>query len=180
MIRVTSVLPFDPKCDPETLEAASQRGTAVHKACEIWDRHKFFGEPELDMNTVDPVVLPYLEGWWKFLDETGFVPTHIEYPVTSERYGYVGQPDRFGIFPDKRLSQIEIKTGVKVAPDTWGLQTSAYDHAFCEMEGLKDSPYERKVVQLDKEGKYKVHTYDDPHDLTVFLAFLTIHKWKGK
>jgi len=155
MIRVTSVLPFDPKCDPQTLEEASLRGTAVHMACEIWDKHKFFGEPPLDMNTVDPVVLPYLEGWWKFIDETGFVPTHIEHEVTSERYGYIGHPDRFGIFPDKRLSQIEIKTGVQVKPDTWGVQTSAYDNAFCEMEGLKVSPYERRVIQLTKEGTYK-------------------------
>jgi len=124
MIRVTSVLPFDPKCDPQTLEEASLRGTAVHMACEIWDLNKFFGEPPLNMNTVDPVVLPYLEGWWKFLDETGFVPTHIEHEVISQRYDYIGHPDRFGIFPDKRLSQIEIKTGVQVKPDTWGIQTS--------------------------------------------------------
>jgi len=177
MIRVTSVLPFDPKCDPETLEEASLRGTAVHMACEIYDLNKFFGEPPLDMSTVDPVVLPYLEGWWKFLDETGFVPTHIEHEVISEKYGYAGKIDRAGLI-NSRDTILDIKSGVQVKPDTWGIQLSAYLNAWCEQHEEDIHGLQHIAVQLTKEATYKIHKYDNPLDFTVFLAFLTIRKWE--
>ena len=179
MIRVTECLPFNPQCDPETLEIASQRGTAGHLAAQISDLHKFFDGSALNMDTVDPEVLPYFKGWEKFLSETGFTPTHIELEITSEKYGYKGKLDRLGYFPDGRNAQAEIKTGVIHKPDTWGVQMAAYDNGFCEMEDIKHSPYERLAVQLTKEGTYKIHKYDDPKDFSIFLAYLTIRKWEG-
>ena len=48
-------------------EYSRDRGTAVHLACELWDLGT------LDESTLDPVLVPYLDGWRLFMAETGAV-----------------------------------------------------------------------------------------------------------
>lgn len=71
------------------------RGSMVHLATAYDDRN------ELDEESLDPVILPYLEAWRKFRKESGFVPESIEPPMMSTAYRYAGTPDRIGELPGR-------------------------------------------------------------------------------
>ena len=68
------------------------RGKQIHKATHYDDLG------ELDEDTLDPVIVPYLQAWRKFKTESGFVSNLIETPVINTLFGYAGTPDRMGIF----------------------------------------------------------------------------------
>src|SRR5690606_20318453 len=56
----------------DKLEYARARGQAVHLACELYD------QDDLDMASLDEVIVPYLEAWIKFKKEAGFIVSSIE------------------------------------------------------------------------------------------------------
>jgi hypothetical protein len=74
-------------------EWSRDRGSGVHLATAYDD------QGELDEETVDPEIDPYLEGWRKFKAESGFIPQQIETPMMSTVYRYAGTPDRIGELP---------------------------------------------------------------------------------
>ena len=151
-------------CDPYYLE----RGTAVHLACELWDKGT------LNEDALDPALVPYLEGWKLFTAETGAVwdLTGIEQRVFSSSHRYAGTLDRIGTVNNRR-ALVDIKSGV---PQPWtALQLAAYSHAIGEI-------CERMAVHLPGDGKYKIHSYrieDYGRDFRVFAAALTVANWKG-
>lgn len=63
-------------------------------------------------------------------------------------------------------------------PDTWGVQLEAYLRAWCEQTGEKTAKYQRIAVQLTREENYRIHTYNSKGDFSIFLAYLTIKKWR--
>lgn len=147
------------------------RGEAVHLATEYDDLD------ELDEDSVDPEILPYLEGWRAFRRESGFEPVLIEEIVWSETHGYAGILDRAGILHGKS-SIIDIKSGV--VPKWAALQTAAYAHALGEK-------VDRYAVELRNDGRYSLKPHKDRGDVGVFLAALQIAKrmpvieaWKKK
>lgn len=145
------------------------RGKFVHLACELDDRG------ELDEESLDPALLPYLKAWRKFKKETGFIIEAIEKPVASATYNYAGMLDRLGIMNGIN-SVIDIKSGA-VSPWT-GLQLAAYSVA--ENKILK-----RFAVQLMETGRYKLYPYTDNQDRQIFLSAVACWHWiknntKGK
>jgi hypothetical protein len=87
--------------DFEALRASSDRiaqaidlkreiGTALHADAHAFDDH------DLDWSTVDPRVLPYLEAWVTFRENTGLQPVTRERRVYNALHGYAGTLD--GIF----------------------------------------------------------------------------------
>ena len=157
----------------ETLEYASQRGTAVHKATELWDRGT------LDCDTIDAVVAPYLSAWLKFRKDTGFVPRLIERRVHHADYGYCGTIDRQGCMTELAGSPqavIDIKTPVQLGPVV-GLQLAAYQGAL-RSEGFQADL--RFAVQLRADGQYRLVSYQSKEDFSVFVALLTIKNWREK
>lgn len=160
----------------DVLERARARGTAVHVACELYDRG------DLDFATMDQSLWPYLQAWDRFKTETKFEIELIEKPVYSERYRYAGTLDRYGHgrFRSKsKLSTalIDIKSG-EVQTAT-GVQLAAYHGAGVEM-GAVDKSAIRIGVHLQDTGKYKLEVYDSPQDWPVFLACLQIHHYKRR
>lgn len=153
----------------EALAFARDRGTAVHKATELYDRGI------LDIAALDPMLVPYLEGWRKFLRETDFVPVGIEERVFHRRHWYAGTLDRTGeLFGDTAL--LDIKSGALTA--SAGPQTAAYQAARDWRRA--DKIKRRFVVQLTAEGGYKLHHMDEKADLSVFLSALNIYTWRKK
>jgi hypothetical protein len=69
------------------------RGSMIHLATAYDD------QGELDEETLDPVIIPYLEAWRRFRKESGFIPEQIEPPMMSTVYRYAGTPDRIGDLP---------------------------------------------------------------------------------
>ena len=81
-----------------------QRGEYVHKATALYDHG------ELDDDYDDPVIMPYLDAWKRFKEESKFHILEIENPVVNLEYSYCGTPDRIGSL-NQRLCVIDIKTG---------------------------------------------------------------------
>ena len=160
---VTSILTDVGLIDSKWFDEYSRdRGSLVHQACALYDHGV------LNMDTLDPVLLPYVQGWIRFREESGFIPELIEEVVWNETYRYAGTLDRTGTMNDRAVL-IDLKSGLA---QTWShLQTAAY--AACLPE-----PYLRYVVELNSYGNYKLSEHKDRKDFGVFLAALTLRNWK--
>lgn len=111
------------------------RGSMVHLACH----YDITGE--LDEDSLDDEIRPYLAAFRKFMAESGFKVDKSEVPAANLTYGYAGTPDLVGCFP-------------------------------------KPTAARRFVLELNKEGKYKLIPHVDQQDFAVFLAAVAVHKWK--
>jgi hypothetical protein len=102
MIRVTELLVDEGFIDRTWFnEYGATRGSHVHTACLYYD------QGELDEETLDPAIVPYLEGWKKFIADTGFQHTSAEERLTSNTYQITGQPDRIGMWPNRHPSTLD-------------------------------------------------------------------------
>lgn len=177
MIRVTELLAEAGLIDRTWFsEEGATRGTYVHQACQYYDAG------ELDEESLDPVLIPYVEGWKKFLEDTGFQVVASEKRMTSKIYKFTGQPDRIGQWPSVGLCILDIKSGSLQA---WtAIQLAAYKLLVLENDdlniaGVITTPYiKRFAVNLPGDGTYKVKEYKDRADEGIFLAALAIHNWK--
>lgn len=100
---VTTILKEEGLIDARWFDDWSRdRGSMVHLATAYDDRG------ELDEESLDPVIAPYLEAWRKFRKESGFGPEKIEVPMQSTAYRYAGTPDRIGELPG-RISRAAVE-----------------------------------------------------------------------
>jgi hypothetical protein len=90
------------------------KGKAVHLACHYDDLDC------LDEEDLDPVIIPYLEGWRKFRTDTGWVTELSEQPMMSSTYLYAGTPDAIGYLPGLKRAAVELspKGTYKLIPYT--------------------------------------------------------------
>ena len=153
----------------DIMKRACAFGNAVHKATELDDLGT------LDTTTVDPPVVPYLEGWRKFKKDYNlhFEPHEIEHRLISKKYGFNGTPDRW--FTPKGIL-IDIKSSTSMMPAT-AIQTMSYQMLI--EENFKIKIKKRLGVQLTEKG-YKISPYKDSTDKAVFLACLHVFNWKKR
>ena len=152
----------------DVLDRACKFGTAVHKTTELYDAD------ELNEESLDLALAPYLEGWKKFLSDTKFQVTYSETQVYSKQ-GYAGTFDRIGLLANK-ITLLDIKTSTTVARST-GLQLAAYKNAWKEMHDIQID--QLISVQLTLNN-YKIQIYDDPTDFLTFRNFLAVYQWSHK
>jgi hypothetical protein len=172
--RVTEVLrgaglidmSFVPK---DLLDRAQLFGTAVHRATELWDKGV------LDVSKLSEPLIPYLNGWKKFLKDYNIQinPDEMERQFTSTKWHFKGTPDRWPVIARKR-TLIDIKSSTSMQPST-RIQTAAYE-ILLEENGIK--VIQRWCVQLNEKGTYKIEPYTKTSDRTVFLAALTVFNFK--
>lgn len=153
--------------DKELLRRAAEFGTHVHDACHL------FNMDELDRDSLDPVLMPYVNAWERFLDESGAVVVLSEHRVASRKYGYAGTLDAI-VHWGKSLRLIDLKTGTAV-PKTVGPQTFAYSQAHSETSG--ERVYLRHCIHLKGDGTYSNHKLPDPRDWSIFQSALVLHNW---
>lgn len=151
----------------DLMRRAAAFGSAVHRACELDDRGT------LDMETLDPALLPYLEGWRKFSQDNGGEILHSETKICSYKFRFAGTLDRV-LFDGPTL--LDIKTSTTIGPEV-GVQTAAYAIAAQESLGIKIK--RRLCVQLTPYG-YKLYQLTDPSDQQIFIAALSCYNWKEK
>ena len=148
----------------DVLQRKADIGTAAHLACWYWD------EGDLNWDSVDDAVVPYVLGWVKFRKETDFVPRIIERRGIGEmagvRYGYT--LDREGVFNGSDYL-IEIKCTAAVEP-SWRPQTAAYEHALFKLDGKRRR---RIAVHLKPNGNYSLVSMQDVQDYMIFRTVLT-------
>lgn len=180
---ITEIVPSDySHVPPEHLERARQRGTAVHKATELYDLGT------LNWSTLDPKVEPYLEAWAlaKVEYELEFADHDIErrlfHPIDC--YGGTGDRPRCWITPPgkhRRLATVEIKSIAKMDENV-GLQTAGQQR--CENYrarklGIAET-VDRWGFQLKKDGTYFPAQYSETCEERVFLSYLIALNWEVK
>jgi hypothetical protein len=152
---------------PDVLAAASAFGTAVHKACELWDLD------DLDADNLDPELQPYLAAWMRFSSDHRVRWDGIEKKVFHKTLRYAGTLDRRGMV-DGTLTVVDIKSSIALYPAV-GPQLAAYLHA--DVRSEITSSVKRLAVQLKGDGTYVIKEYADPLDFSVFTSLLTLQNW---
>lgn len=140
------------------------RGTSIHTLTELHDAGA------LDESKIENPILPYLDGWKRFKEETKVEVAAIEEAVYNPIYFYAGKVDR-RIFWKGREGVIDIKSGLR-AP--WhGLQTAAYAKTY-------QRPMLRFCLYLADDGTYELEEHKETTDWDIFRAALAIVNWKRK
>ena len=168
------------RVDLLVLRAAAERGVAVHRATELDDMG------DLDIDDLDPVLLPYLQAWRRFRSDMGFTVLHSESRVWHDGMRYAGTLDRVGTFgnlaastkrrPARMLHLLDIKSGT-VWP-SHGPQTAAYAEAFQRLTGEKIA--DRWCVYLRPDGQYRLERQEHPGDWATFIACLSIRQFRAR
>ena len=160
----------------DVMRRAQAFGTAVHVATELWDKGV------LDIETVDPELIPYLNGWKQFVEDYKITinPGEMEKRFESKKYGFSGTPDRWPEIAGK-ITVIDIKSSSSMYVAT-AIQTMLYQ-ILLEEHGIK--PKQRWGVQLLGEptpGKklYRVEPYTDSSDRSVALSCVNLHHFKTR
>lgn len=129
-------------------DEAAVRGTAVHALAE----RVVHGE---DVDVPDELV-PYVEGYVKFLDEWEIEPVSTERSVASREHNFSGRYDLIARSPllfDGEPFSADIKTSNKVYADT-AMQVAAYSRA--EFQVTDDDP-DAELPIPDVAGAIVVH-----------------------
>jgi len=153
--------------NPLTLERAMKFGKAVHTACEYHDRGI------LNYATVDKAIIPYLEGWKKYLKEWEVEILEIEKSHYSKAWNFCGTPDR--IVLERGLMTLPDIKSVTTLGKSVGLQLAGYKILADEN---KQKIKNRVAVQLKEDGTYKRVPYKEKSDVNVFKSMLTTYGWK--
>lgn len=165
------------KVDPVLLERARLLGQAVHKTTELYD------QDELDVDSLDPQLVPYLDAWIRFRKEVDFQPLGIEQRVYHPTYRYAGTLDRTGLVRGN-MAVLDIKKMLVLGP-VIGVQLAAYQNALNVVRPSVEVPYpvriaDRYALGLQADGAYRLQQYKDPADWSTFLSLLNLKNWKAK
>lgn len=143
------------------LEAAAERGTAVHAATV-----------ELDTTgsaTVEESHRPYVEAYAKFLQEHAVTWSLTEHPDFHLVYRYAGTIDRYGMV-DGVETLVDLKTTYTVHKPLCAASLNLY-RMILEARGY---PVKKLLIlHLKKDGTYKLVPF--PIDDNLPLSLLAIH-----
>lgn len=137
-------------------EEGRLRGTAVHKAV-FYDIHA-----DLHLDSLHPMIRPYVEGWLKFKRETHFRPIKALCEVRHHHplYFYAGTPDVVG-WLNGRPALIDVKTGDAT---TARFQTAAY-REFPKILALQPDRFD---LRLKPDGTYRLNRHPNHNDILQF------------
>lgn len=150
------------------LQNAAERGTAVHKICELYN-NGILGE-------FDPALAGYLEAWKNFLLMSKLEVIFSELRMFHPTLHYAGTMDIFGVCKRKKIV-LDIKSSAELMPST-GPQTAAYEELV--KVTLKETAQERWGVLLRADGTFKIVKCSDRTDWATFRSCLNIEKWRAK
>lgn len=147
-------------------DAAAERGTYVHAACDLLD--------DGNLGECLPEHAGYVAAYQQFLDDIEPQWHQREQMVYDEVRGYAGKLDRAGYINDQ-WTVVDIKTGPK---SPWhGLQLAAYARlALSPDRNVK--PW-RRALYLTKHGQYALEPYTNSRtEEGIFLAALTVAQFR--
>jgi hypothetical protein len=145
-------------------EESRERGSAVHRACELFDLG------ELDFESLDDRIEPYVRAYIRFrASRKDLIFDWIETPMMDGARVYAGCADR--ILQSQERAVWDLKTGDPKPADRY--QLAAYVN-------LLDDPfsYSRACLYLRQDATYQVREFPKDqyiYDLNVFNAALTIY-----
>jgi hypothetical protein len=155
---------------PQALDIASERGTYVHDAVNLWL------DDDLDMDSIDNSYLRYVNGAISFLENSDFESWESNLMVWSERLRTAGETDLLGEMR-KSPAILDWKTGVK-SPTT-PLQLSAYSFLYNESNPNNKKHFKLLEINLTSDGKYRIadHTNNYRQYIGIFQSICKMNWW---
>jgi hypothetical protein len=152
------------------LQAASERGTYVHKACEllVWDL--------LDWDSLEANFRPYVTAFANWLRDSCAVVHTSEERVWHRDLFYAGTLDlECDVQKRKswRRAVVDIKTSFRLMPAV-GPQLAAYQEARNSHSDKENKILDRYGLQLRADGTYRLQPYESPNDMNIFKSCLNI------
>lgn len=143
------------------LDQAKERGTSVHKACEVLDK---FGSVDVDNG-----ILPYVQAYLCFRKEHNVEWQKIEFTAQHPSDHYAGTIDRFGTL-DGSMALLDIKTSYAIHTPLCAAQLNLY-RRMLEANGMKVDKLH--ILHLKKDGTYKLKEFE--FDDAVPDSLLSLH-----
>lgn len=173
-LRVTQVLqPFSKlsKIDPVVLNKAADRGTRVHKFCELHAMNLFLDEVDEDCKN-------YVDAFKKWFDVFVDQVVMIEERINSSKYKLSGAVDLIVTLKDSPAETVivDIKTP-ETGSDSWRLQTAAYKMLVEEELSIKI--HRRCCLMLPKKTQsVKILEYTNHElDQKLYLNALELYRF---
>lgn len=151
--------------NPAVLAAKADLGRRVHTACEFDD------DGDLDEETVQEDVAPYLAGYRRFRRDTGAVVVLNEVKVFDRALRYAGTLDRV-MWLNGAKWLVDLKTCIST-PIAVGPQTAAYLRALAD-----PTVTHRAALRLRPDGSFRFEPLTGADDWSTFLACLTLLRFK--
>lgn len=148
--------------DQYRLDNAANRGTEVHKACEVLYKYK-----EVECT---PEIEPYILAFVSFLRDHKCEFTDIEKSLADIELGIAGTPDLCGLV-DGEESIVDMKAQSAIKKTLVKGQLNGYRHL--RIVNGKPEPKKLYCLQLMNTGKYRL--YPVAIDDTEFRACLALH-----
>jgi hypothetical protein len=142
---------------------AQNFGTVVHRVLELHDKN------DLDMDSVDAPIMPYLSAWQNFLKESKCEIIANEQILCSEALRYGGTVDRV-LRLWGNIAIPDIKTGI--VSKTERFQTAAYQYLWNSTH--PECKATKRYGLHYHNGEWQAVPYDDPDDIRTFLALLQV------
>lgn len=143
------------------MEAAADRGTAIHKATESLDK--------TGTAVISEEYLPYLQAYKAFLQEHRPSWDMIEQPLYHYEYRYAGTIDRYGVLYGE-AALVDIKSTYTVYKPLCRAQLNLYRLMLL----IRGHPVHRMyILHLKKDGTYKLFPMDVDEPLA--LSLITLH-----
>ncbi len=143
----------------------AQRGQALHEAIRL------DAEGVLDPTSLHPEILNGYAAYRRFLAETDHVPVASEVEVVDTARGFCGHIDRIGHHGgDSHRALYDWKFSNQ--PDLKGARYQLAGYAL--LDG--DADVACYVVNLRKDGTYRLHDVTDAESREVFLAALKVYR----
>lgn len=158
-------------------EEARLRGEYLHAAIALHN------EGDLDINALDPKLVPYFTGYERFLNETRVVVEHFEQRIFDEALGYAGTLDLIvGWLSEDgerivRRGLIDVKTGG--VPPSVGPQTAAYLRRVRPWFPPATTIY-RFALHLPGDHTYRLIPLTSVQDEHDFLAALRVAQFRRR
>lgn len=156
------------------LELKREFGTHVHTACSLYVRRM------LDESSVHESIRPYLEGFKRFMKDTGVIILANELMVAHPEFGYAGTMD-YDVLMQSQRGQIDLKTGEP--PWTVPQQTAAYEIAYARTFGVKRAINRKRwALWLDPKFPlgYKLQVITGRTDFNLFLSALNVFQARAE
>lgn len=155
--------------DPEVLEKAAKRGTAIHNAVENFAR---FG-----IEDIPPAYAGYFQAFrtWCELRQPEVLATECR--VYHKILRYAGTADLICVI-DGRVTLVDYKSSAQVNSKLCAVQLEGYDRAF-ESHGVKID--DRMILHLSKDGKHsEVPFQRNAKCWSVLSALMTVRNYMNE